>query len=99
ISEVAHNLWQGGFEEGLVLPEFFEHVVSLYRWGAYEADHELRSVTTVRMYDSVNQGTDDIPALAQWVNHLRKSGPVLVHCQAGLNRSALVVASALVQSG
>jgi protein-tyrosine phosphatase len=33
------------------------------------------------------------------VNSCRGSGPTLVHCQAGLNRSSLVVVRALVLDG
>jgi protein-tyrosine phosphatase len=34
-----------------------------------------------------------------WVNACRAAGPTLVHCQAGLNRSSLVIARALILSG
>jgi hypothetical protein len=34
-----------------------------------------------------------------WVNLCRTTGPVLVHCQAGLNRSSLVAARALMLDG
>jgi protein-tyrosine phosphatase len=37
--------------------------------------------------------------LADWVNEKRALGPTLVHCQAGLNRSALVAGLALIRSG
>jgi protein-tyrosine phosphatase len=47
------------------------------------------------MYDSKDQGFDQVNALAQWVNICRETAPVLVHCQAGLNRSSLVAARAI----
>lgn len=99
ISEIADNLWQGGCADGLVLPQDIEHLVSLYPWEQYAVHHDIRSVVTVRMYDSLDQGLDQIDALAAWVNAARQSGPVLVHCQAGLNRSGLVVARALMLGG
>ena len=38
ISEIAHNLWQGGCEDGLILPDFIQHVVSLYPWESYQGE-------------------------------------------------------------
>lgn len=94
ISEIAKNLWQGGCQRGLVLPPNIKHVVSLYPWERYRHTG-VRSELYVEMYDSEEQTLDQVPAIAAWVNACRKDGPTLVHCQAGLNRSALVVASAL----
>ena len=99
ISEIAENLWLGGCEDGLVLPDFIKHLLSLYPWERYEVRHELRSDRTVEMYDSLEQTFDQVDELAAWVDERRKTGPVLVHCQAGLNRSSLVVARALMLSG
>ncbi len=99
VSEIADNLWLGGCEDGLVLPDFIDHVVSLYPWESYEVRHRLRSRTEVRMLDSVDQGFEQVDELAAWVNECRTTGPVLVHCQAGLNRSSLVAARALMLAG
>lgn len=95
ITEVAPNLYQGGVETGLLLPDIIKHVVSLYPWERYDQKHETLSYTTVQMFDSLDQGFEQIELLAQWVNLCRQTGPVLVHCQAGLNRSSLVVFEAL----
>lgn len=99
ISEITTNLWQGGCQNGLVLPVEIEHLVSLYPWEAYTVQHELKSALTVRMYDSTDQGMAQVDAIAAWVNVAAEDGPVLVHCQAGLNRSSLVVARALMLRG
>jgi protein-tyrosine phosphatase len=99
ISEIAPNLWQGGCQTGLQLPHFFKHIVSVYPWEAYKINHDIDSAVYVKMYDSLEQGLDDIITLAKWVNLKRKTGPVLVHCQAGLNRSSTVVATALMLEG
>ena len=99
MSEIAPNLWQGGCANGLVLPPVIQHVVSLYPWESYAVRHQPASAVSVMMLDSTDQDTSAILALAGWVNACRKSGPVLVHCQAGLNRSSLVVASALMLEG
>lgn len=96
ITQVADNLWHGGVEDGMVLPSFFRHVVSLYPWEQYTVEHEVDSQLVVKMYDSLDQTFDRVDAIVAWVNECRKAGPVLVHCQAGLNRSGLVVARALV---
>jgi protein-tyrosine phosphatase len=99
ISEIAPNLWQGGCQNGLVLPPTIEHLISLYPWETYTVTHELNSSTVVRMYDSLDQGMGQVTALAAWVNACAEDGPTLVHCQAGLNRSSLVVARALMLRG
>jgi len=100
MNEVAANLWQGGCAEGLVLPTFIDHVLSLYPWEAYVVKHHLTCFREVRMYDDANQALDaTVPELAAWVNRCRQTGPTLVHCQAGLNRSGVVVAYALMLDG
>jgi protein-tyrosine phosphatase len=99
ISEIAPGLWQGGCTNGLVLPDHIRHLVSLYPWESYTVMHELDSAVAVRMHDSTEQALEQVPVLGAWVNACRKSGPVLVQCQAGLNRSSLVTAMALMLSG
>lgn len=98
ITPIADNLWHGGCTTGLVLPDEIVHVVSLYPWEQYTVHQHIRSVLSVVMYDSLEQGVDQIDGIAAWVNTCRADGPTLVHCQAGLNRSSLVVARALMFS-
>ena len=99
VSKLAYNLWQGGCEDGLVLPEFIDHVVSLYPWERYTIKHEVLSESYFAMYDSLDQAFDQVDEIARHINNCRHTGPVLVHCQAGLNRSSLVAARALFLSG
>ena len=99
VSQITDDLWTGGCTDGLVLPSEIAHVISLYPWEAYTIQHEVRSVLSVRMYDSADQGFAQVDAIAAWVNICRKDGPTLVHCQAGLNRSGLVAARALTLDG
>lgn len=100
VTEITEGLWQGGVQRGLVLPSFITSVVSLYKWERYEVKHDLNSFIEVEMYDSVDQSFEQIGILADWVNLERsRGGQVLIHCQAGLNRSSLVVATALVRNG
>jgi hypothetical protein len=99
VSEIVADLWQGGCEAGLVLPAFVKHLVSLYPWESYIVGHPISSLLLVTMYDSEDQEFKQVDAIAHWVNVCRADGPTLVHCQAGLNRSALVVARALILEG
>lgn len=101
LSEITEGFYQGGCKNGLVLPENIEHLVSLYPWEQYNVTHDLDSRLEVRMYDSVDNGPDmvEVERIADWVNACRRQGPTLVHCQAGLNRSGLIAAIALLRDG
>lgn len=100
ISTITTDLCQGGCTNGLVLPPYIEHVVSLYPWEQYTVEHELKSHLSVKMYDSlVGPDRDQVIGIARWVNTCRRSGITLVHCQAGLNRSGLISAMALMLDG
>lgn len=96
---VPGSLWQGGTEEGMILPKFIEHWVTLYTAEEYAIEHQVGSVLKVRMLDSLEQDTGQVDHVARWVNACRETGPVAVTCQAGLNRSGLVVARALMLEG
>ena len=99
ISKIGYNLWQGGCRNGLILPEFIDVVVSLYPWERYTL-HENATRIEIKMYDSVDQGFDQVDEIARQVNEFRTDGKVvLVHCQAGLNRSSLIAARALYLAG
>lgn len=98
ISEITENLWQGGCEDGLVLPEFIKHVISLYPWERYTLNHDA-TYEAVAWYDSENESAEALDEIAEKVNEYRAQAPTLIHCQAGLNRSSLVVARALYLGG
>jgi len=99
ISEIVPGFYQGGCEQGLVLPENIKNVISLYPWEQYEINHDADRVEH-RLYDSADEpDMEGIVAIAEAVNEARKSGDTLVHCQAGLNRSGLVAGVALVLDG
>jgi protein-tyrosine phosphatase len=66
VSEIAHNLWQGGAREGLVLPDDIAHVVSLHPWESYIIRHSVRSVLKVVMQDTEDEPLDRIDGIADW---------------------------------
>lgn len=100
ITRVDNNLWQGGCEDGLILPDHIDHVLSLYKWEKYTVLHRLQSSKTVTMYDEARKpNLNEVVELARYVNECRQTGTVLVHCQAGLNRSGLITVLALMLDG
>lgn len=77
----------------------FDHVVALYPSRPWKVRHNLRTSLTVHLEDSAAADMSAVDDIARWVNERVKEGPTLVHCQAGLNRSALIAARALMLSG
>jgi hypothetical protein len=98
ISHVEGNLWQGGCMQGVRLPDGFKYVVSLYPWERYDLPEGCQR-HEYKLYDSLDQRTDDVDEIAGYVVKYVQEGPTLVHCQAGLNRSGLVTARALTLMG
>lgn len=100
ISHVKDNLYQGGCFTGAKLPEHIKYVLSLYPWGRYEIADDVTRVE-IEMYDSLSgkPNLQEIVDLATQVNEWCDEAPTLVHCQAGLNRSGLVAATALCLKG
>lgn len=96
-----HELYHGGCDRRLVLPKEIDNVISLYQSEAYMIRPDCETyVETIEMYDA--EGDVDgveVRRLAEKVNELRKTGTVLVHCQAGLNRSSLIAGASLILTG
>lgn len=98
ISQIEGNLWQGGCIHGVSLGNEFQHVISLYPWERYKTPNMLDSFLEVKLYDSHDMPSKaHIEQIADWINLCVDKGPTLVHCQAGLNRSSLVAAVALLR--
>jgi hypothetical protein len=97
-SHVRGNLWQGGCPVGAA-PEQIKYIVSLYPWGQYHVhDHQIYLEAT--LFDSEDiPDIDTLDFLSDYIDRCWQRGPTLVHCQAGLNRSALVVAYTLIKHG
>lgn len=98
ITEILPGLWQGGCIDGVELPEDFDYVLSLYPWEKYKLGPNTFRME-IRAYDSAGE----VPEFTDEVEHvygLWKVGKkVLVHCQAGLNRSGLFAAQVLMLDG
>lgn len=97
-SHIDGNLWTGGCPR-IKAPAHFKFIVSLYPWEPYEI-HQHQCCTQAYLFDhGAIPDIELMEILAAHVNACRAAGPTLVHCQAGLNRSALVAGLALVRGG
>lgn len=106
VSHVVDNLYVGGYDLRADLGDFFSHIFSLYKWESYKNTGNL-DPDTVHMEWTMYDGHGEILAMDknenpvdlgeivyQILSALSKGGNVLIHCQAGINRSNLL--SALV---
>jgi hypothetical protein len=101
LTEVEPGLWFGGAPEPR-LPDGFDFVVNLFApWAHYDPNGaEVWNEANVDDADVSDQVARLFRSLAREVNRRLEEGhTVLVHCQAGLNRSATVVALALMLRG
>ncbi|MFT3661760.1 MAG: dual specificity protein phosphatase family protein [Gordonia sp. (in: high G+C Gram-positive bacteria)] len=99
-SEIAEGIWQAGCpQDEFPLPRRFSHVVNLAGAIGYRTQRVLATNTIVDMADSSTASMALVDPLARLVAALAETDMVLVHCQAGLNRSGVVVARALMHRG
>ena len=97
-SHIEGNLWMGGCPVRSV-PEEFKYILSLYPWEPYTlAEFQIR--TEARLQDVLTiPDEEQLYTLARCVNAYKRQGVTLVHCQAGLNRSGVISALALIEEG
>lgn len=94
-SQIEGNLWMGGCPVYAV-PSGFKTVVSLYPWEEYEHRGHHAKFWAL---DSEHIPARIFHAAADLAHAMLEEGPVLVHCQAGLNRSSVVTALVLMKLG
>jgi hypothetical protein len=100
ISHIEDGLWVGGCIDGVTLDADFQTVVSLftherYFLGPHTTRHEFFMGDS--LYVPPAQQLHHIADIV--VSALDRGDKVLVHCQAGLNRSNLIAALALIKRG
>jgi len=99
ITHIEGNLWTGGCTNGMVLPDDFKHVISLYPWERYEVKHKIASESYNYMYDADVPDKATLYKIVDWATECIADGQTLIHCQAGLNRSSLIAAMVLIDKG
>ena len=100
LTEIEPCLWLGGAPEPHA-PEGFDFIVNLAApWARYDPNGIECVNVTVEDGEVTDEVATQFGDLAHEVNRRRDLGQtILVHCQVGLNRSATVVALALMLRG
>ncbi len=100
LTEIAPGLWFGGAPEPRA-PEGFDFIVNLVAaWARYDPNGIECVNVAVEDGEVTAEVAQQFADLAHEVNRRRDLGQtILVHCQVGLNRSATVVALALMLRG
>ena len=99
VSQIAGDLWMGGCIDGTALPRRFRSVISLYPHARYRLNNGTERIEYAFKDASYVPELGRLHTAARQVLEHARRGPTLVHCQAGLNRSGLVVGLALVLDG
>lgn len=100
ISHIEDNLYVGGCINGVRLSDDFQTVVSLYKWERYILGPNTERAEFTMYDDPTTLPSEQLHEIADLaVAALDRGGKVLIHCQAGLNRSNLITALALMKRG
>lgn len=89
-SHIDGNLWTGAMPR-FRMPDFFTSVLNLYPWESYPRSASL-DYKEMEIYDSSDVGHGAFHEATDWIHERIGNGPLLVHCQAGINRSPTVAA-------
>lgn len=96
VSHIDGNLWIGGYSE-TGYAEDFAAILNLYPWKPYPVRPKIDGLKVEMQDDFGPVNGPLIVELAEWASLI--DGPLLIHCRAGLNRSALVAAYVLMRRG
>lgn len=95
ITEILPGLYMGAVLPGARLPDEVRHVVSLHPQAGYAVGEKQQTYLQIDVPDGPLTDPQIFDAAAEWVSYIQGTDAVLVHCQAGLNRSALVMSLVL----
>ena len=100
-SKIDGNLWMGGWPgyDSKAGHHQFDCIFDLYG-KPHHGPRRNQLIITWSIYDHAEMPDPlMLESLADQVRALRQLGPTLVHCEAGWNRSGLLVALALIRDG
>ena len=97
LDEILPNLWIGGHPKNIDEFKYVFCLVSKYSYPV--ASHQTVTIAPFEDVTEQELPGDFLHDLADQVLHCHRRGKTLVHCEHGLNRSALVIALALVKLG
>ena len=98
--KIADNLWIGQQPDNFQYPaDHFKYIICLTQRPVYQIN--LYQTVVVSPFEDCNTlpDVDFLDDLAEMTVNFSKKGPTLVHCLAGINRSALICALALIKMG
>jgi len=96
-NEIVNGFWLSSLPKEI--PYNVKYVISMIGQQNYKYHPHQKIITTFFEDADILPPPAYLHGLADLVNTCRKDGVTLIHCLAGLNRSALIAGLALVKSG